>query len=195
MTARTLFEMAGARVEPARLPAPLVVIDAQNDYLDGLLPLVGMAVAVAVLARLLAAARAVGGPVVHVAHRGAAGRLLDRAGRGGDFIAGLAPLTGEAVVEKTFANAFAGTDLAAHLPAGGPLILAGFMTHNCVSSTARAAVERGFLPTIVTDATATRDLADGFGGVIPAAEAQRAELAALADRHAVLARAGDLIGA
>lgn len=64
------------------------------------------------------------------------------------------------------------------------LIIAGFMTHNCVSSTARAARDLGYAPTIVAAATATRDLPDGKGGLVPAPVLQAASLAALADRAA-----------
>lgn len=195
MTAQTLFALAGLAPEPARLPAaPLVLIDCQYEYLDGRLALPDIAQPLAVIARLLAAARAGGGRVIHVAHRGKTGGTFDRQGRGGAFIDAVAPLAGEVVVEKTFANAFAGTDLADHLPDSGPLVLVGFMTHNCISSTARAAIERGFLPTIVSDASGTRDLPDGAGGVVPADVVHRMELVALADRHAVVARAREVVG-
>jgi nicotinamidase-related amidase len=38
------------------------------------------------------------------------------------------------------------------------LILAGFMTHMCISSTARAGCELGYQCTVVVNATATRAL-------------------------------------
>jgi nicotinamidase-related amidase len=195
MTAQTLFALAGLAPQPARLPAaPLVLIDCQYEYLDGRLALPGIDAPLAVIARLLAAARAGGGRIIHVAHRGKPGDTFDRRGRGGAFIDAVAPIAGEVVVEKTFANAFAGTDLATHLPDGGPLVLVGFMTHNCISSTARAAVERGFLPTIIGEACATRDLPDGAGGVVPADVVHRIELVALADRHAVVAGPEEVVG-
>lgn len=194
MTVQTLFALAGVTVTPARLPAPLVLIDCQTDYFrGGRLPLPEIERPLGVLVRLLQAARAAGAPVIHVAHRGAAGKLLDRAGPGGAIVAELAPVPGEIVVEKTLANSFAGTDLARHLAGHAAFLLAGFMTHNCVASTARAARDLGFLPTIVADACGTRDLPDGAGGIIAAAEVQRVELAALADRHAVIARAADVL--
>jgi len=40
----------------------------------------------------------------------------------------------------------------------------------------------------VASATATRDLPDPLGGIVPAGEIQRATLAALADRFAVVIR-------
>ena len=67
------------------------------------------------------------------------------------------------------------------------------MTHMCVSSTVRAALDLGYRCSVVAGACATRDLPDGAGGVIAANQLQRAELAALADRFAtVLADAAAL---
>ena len=104
----------------------------------------------------------------------------------------LAPREGEAVVVKTRPNGFSDTALLAELgDHGGEMIVAGFMTHNCVSSTVRAALDLGILPTVVADATATRDLTYA-GGVVTAAALQRAELAGLADRHAVVVDVAEL---
>ncbi|HUZ62886.1 MAG TPA: cysteine hydrolase family protein [Acetobacteraceae bacterium] len=189
----TLRQMAGATPIPARLAdAVLVVIDAQGAYRDGALALPDMASALPTLAALLARARQAGMPVIHVAHRGPAGGLFDRAGPGGAILPEAAPQAGEHVVEKSLPNAFAGTDLQARLlQTGRPnLLLAGFMTHMCVSSTARAAIDLRWPVTVVADATATRMLPDPLGGPpIPAPQVQRAALAALADRFAVVAPA------
>ena len=89
---------------------------------------------------------------------------------------------------KGMPNAFAGTELAEVLRKSGveSLIVAGFMTHMCVSSTVRAAVDLGFGCTVVAGACATRDLPDGQGGVIAAGPLHWAELAALADRFAIV---------
>ncbi len=66
------------------------------------------------------------------------------------------------------------------------MIFAGFMTHMCVSSTIRAAVDLGYGAAVVAEACATRDLPDGQGGVVAVADLHRAELAALADRFAIV---------
>lgn len=96
----------------------------------------------------------------------------------------------EAVVTKALPNSFAGTDLHARLQATGrkELIIAGFMTHMCVSATTRAAMDLGYRNTVVAAATAPRSLPVPTGGVVPAAELQRTELAALADMFAVVVR-------
>jgi hypothetical protein len=88
-------------------------------------------------------------------------------------------------------NSFVGTSLLDLLSETGrrELILAGFMTHNCVSSTARAALDLGYRTTIDPIACATRDLPDGLGGVVAAQPVHDVSLAALSDRIAIIARA------
>ena len=76
---------------------------------------------------------------------------------------------------KNYPNSFVGPDLDARLreAPGRELILAGFMTHMCVSSTARGAFNLGYRPTVVASATATREL-PGTGGVpVPARRFKR----------------------
>lgn len=188
---KTLMQMAGAPQDPPRLgQSALVIIDAQGEYLHGRLPLDGIEPALERLQALLARARAAGAAVIHVAHRGAAGGLFDRAAEGGAILPQAAPADGEPVVEKGLPNAFAGTDLKARLDAIGrkDLILAGFMTHMCVSSTARAALDLGFRTAVAADAAATRALPDPLGGpALDGAALHRAALAELADRFAVVA--------
>ncbi len=60
---------------------------------------------------------------------------------------------------KTSFNAFLGTDLEEHLRGAGVehVIIMGVVTPICIDSTARAATERGFAVTIVSDASAGRN--------------------------------------
>jgi len=72
-------------------------------------------------------------------------------------------------------------------------VIAGFMTHMCVNSTARGAFNLGYRPTVVAGATATRPLPTATGGVVAASVLQEASLAALSDLFAVVVpRADDL---
>ena len=185
-TPQTLLDLLGATQPFARFSdAVLLIIDAQREYVDGTLPLSGISEALAVGGTLLRRARAAGTPVVHILHRGG-GPLFNPEERWFQPAAPMIPRTGESIVEKTMANAFAGTDLQNILTQTGrtQLIVIGYMTHNCVSSTVRAAKELGYASTIVARATATRDLPDGRGGTIPASLIQAACLAGLADTMA-----------
>ena len=105
----------------------------------------------------------------------------------------MAPEGAEKVIEKALPNAFAGTELDAVLAATGrkKLIVIGFMTHMCVSSTVRAALDHGYFCTVEASACATRDLPDGMGGTVAAADLHRASLAALSDRFAIIAHGRD----
>jgi nicotinamidase-related amidase len=192
MTApKTLLELAGADLSLPRLSdSCLVLIDLQNEYRAGPLALPGADAAIASAARLLARTRAAGSRIIHIAHRGRAGGLFDREAERGAIVAELKPTPDEPVVEKALPNAFAGTALKEHLVAceRKNIVLAGFMTHMCVSSTARAALDLGFRVTVDAESCATRDLPDGHGGAIAAATIHDVALAELADRFAIIAR-------
>lgn len=186
----TLLQIAGVRLPVATwVDSVLLIVDAQREYREGRLPLAGIDAAVGETGKLLAAARAHGAPVIHVVHHAKPGSaLFDPQGKMAEILPELAPRSGEPVVVKSLPNSFAATDLDKQLAAMGrkQLIVAGFMTHMCVSATVRAALDHGYRSTVVAGATAERDLPDGKGGVVPAALMQRAELAALADRFAVV---------
>jgi nicotinamidase-related amidase len=191
MTAKTLLQLAGADLAPAKVTdACLILIDLQNEYLSGPIAVTDADAAIANASRLLTMARSSGAPVIHVAHKGRPGGLFDRSAERGQIVPALAPLPAEPIVEKGLPNAFAGTDLQARLDAIGRknLVLAGFMTHMCVSSTARAGLDLGYRLTIPADSCATRDLPDGRGGVVPARTIHNVALVELSDRFAVIAR-------
>jgi nicotinamidase-related amidase len=187
---RTLLQMAGALRPPAKLAdSTLLLIDCQREYVDGRLPLVGVAAALAECRRLLGAARASGAPVVHVVHQGQRGGLFDPEASGGAVADEVAPLAGETIVAKRLPNSFAGTELQSVLAKldRKDIVVGGFMTHMCVSATVRAALDLGWRSTVVATAAATRDLPGVNGGVVAAAQLHAIELAALADRFAVVA--------
>ena len=194
--AKTLLQLAGADLSLPRLGvASLVLIDLQNEHLTGPLALPDANAAVANAAKLLARARNSGTSIFHVAHKGRPGGLFDRGAERGAIVPALTPLADEPVIEKELPNAFAATDLKARLAATGRtnIILAGFMTHMCVSSTARAALDLGFRVTIDAGSCATRDLPDGRGGTIGAATVHDVALVELSDRFAIIARDGDAL--
>lgn len=189
-TPKTLLQMAGASLEPGKFSeSAVVIIDAQNEYLNGKLPLPGVEAALDNIAILLKAARAANAPIIHVQHKGRAGGLFDPGADAFKLAPQAALQSGEAIVEKPLPNSFAQTNLQDVLTKTGrkSLIVAGFMTHMCVSSTVRAALDLGYRTTVVADAAGTRDLPDPTGGpALSAAELHRAALAGLADRFAIV---------
>lgn len=194
----TLRAAAGLPAEPPPLAeSALLIVDAQQEYgAEGGLTLPGLSAALGQLEILLREARSLGRPVVHVVHHGAAGGLFDpRAG--GRVLAEVEPIDGEPIVVKGLPNAFANTDLIDILDrlSRPPVVIAGFMTHMCVSSTARVALDFGLVTAVVSDATATRSLPSPFDGTsIPAEVVHRSALAALADRFSIVALTDHLVG-
>jgi len=187
--ATTLREVAGLGQRPCGLrDSALVMIDCQNTYTRGVMRLADVETAMAEAARLLQRARAAGTPVLHIMHDAGPGSPYDIRESIGRIVDVVEPAAGEPVIVKHYPNSFAHTDLDARLRELGveDVILAGFMTHMCVSSTARGAFDLGYRPTVVGSATATRDLPSADGTIIPARMIQAANLAAMRDLVAVV---------
>lgn len=185
----TLRELSSLPSTPSSLgDSVLVMIDCQNTYRTGTMALVGVEPALVEARALLDRARAAGTPIVHVQHDAGPGSPYDLATELGAIADVVAPERGEPIVVKAYPNAFVGTDLEARLAALGrkQLILAGFMRHMCIDSTARGAFNLGYGATVVDAATATRDLPGPGGAVVPAAALHAASLAALGDLFAVV---------
>ncbi|MFD9247601.1 isochorismatase family protein [Streptomyces sp. NPDC059556] len=196
MTASTtLRDVIGLPQDLPRLgESALIMIDFQNTYRTGVMRLDGAERAVAAGARLLAAARAAGAPVVHVVNDGGEGTPYDIRAEIGAISEEVAPIEGEKVVVKQFPDAFHATDLEAvlkDLGVTGDLVVAGFMTHMCVLFTAQGAFYRGYRPTVVAEATATRSLAAPDGTVTAAEALQAASLTTVTDLFGTVARTVD----
>lgn len=185
----TLRTLAGLPEGPASLAdSTLIMIDCQNTYTTGVMELDGVQAALDEAAALLDRARSAGIPIIHIQHSDGPGSLYDIDGESGAIVARVAPRGTEPVVVKAYPNSFVDTDLDERLKAGdaGNLVIAGFMTHMCVNSTARAAFNLGYAPTVVAAATATRPLPGLSGEPVSAASMQAASLAAMADLFAVV---------
>ena len=185
--AMTMLQMSGVAPAPATMAdGVLLIIDAQREYTDGLLPLTGVGRR---STRSPCCWRRRGSPV----HRSSTcaistkGKAFNPSSTGYEIVKSLTPRGNEIVVDKGLPNAFTGTELAKHLAATSRknLIVGGFMTHMCVSATVRSATDHGFMSTIAADTVATRDLPDATGGAtVDAAAINRITLAALSDRFA-----------
>ncbi|MEA1263862.1 isochorismatase family protein [Microbacterium sp. STF-2] len=194
-TSSTLRALSGIVDAPAALAASTVIlVDFQNTYTRGEMELDGWDAALDAAADLLMRARSAGATVIHVQHDGGVGSAYDIREDIGAIHERVAPADGEAVVVKTAPNSFVGTELGDLIDAAGhdDVVIAGFMTHMCVTYTTEGAFLRGNRPTVVAAATATRSLPSVVGDV-SAAQLHRAALAGIADLYAaVVATAADL---
>ena len=184
---RTLLQLAGVTRHPpaSANDALLLIIDMQNHYLStGSVPLHNVEEALENGKQVLEAARRQSIPVVHVVHLGPVdSESFDPKST---IIEHMKPVEGEVVVSKSAINAFVNTNLLEEIQKTGRkhLIVVGFMTHMCVTTAVRSAVEQYNLDcTVIANCTASRDLpvTTGSGVVIDAENVQRGHLAAMAD--------------
>lgn len=186
---KTLRDVAGFNQQPNALKqSALIMIDCQNTYRQGVMQLTGVEAALDEAQRLLERARSLGIPIVHIQHDAGPGSPYDVREEIGQIADKVKPREGEPVIVKNYPNSFVKTDLHEQLQKIGVtnLVLAGFMTHMCVNSTARGAFNLGYRPTVVSGATATRSLPGTAGGVVTADQLQVASLATLSDLFAVI---------
>ncbi|GGS99239.1 MULTISPECIES: isochorismatase family protein [Streptomyces] len=192
MPTTTLRALNGLDDTPASLAgSTLVLVDYQNTYVGGVMELDGWREALDSAADLLARARAAGTTVIHVVNDGGPDTPYDIRAEIGAVHPSVAPAEGEPVVVKTTPDAFAGTDLAAHVDAAGhqDVIVIGFMTHMCVLATTMGAFRRGNRPTVVADACATRPLS-AAGTDLTAAQIHHGALATIGDLYGVVVPSG-----
>ncbi|MGW4243558.1 cysteine hydrolase family protein [Nocardia sp. NPDC004722] len=188
MSSQTLRELSGLDQTPAALAeSTLILVDYQNTYTRGVMELTGWQPALDAAADLLARARRAGAKIIHVVNDGGADTPYDITAEIGQIHPSVAPLDGETVVVKTVPNGFVNTDLAEQVDAAGNthLVIAGFMTHMCVTFTTEGAFLRGNHATVVADACATRPLKSAAGEVT-AAQLHDSALATIADLYGVV---------
>nr|WP_181377372.1 cysteine hydrolase family protein [Ochrobactrum sp. LM19]AJW29958.1 isochorismatase [Ochrobactrum sp. LM19] len=188
MPKTTLRELNGFDQTPASLSkATLILVDYQNTYTRGVMELDGWESALKSAAQLLSAARAAGTKIIHVVNDGGEETPYDIRTEIGQIHPSVAPIEGEPVVIKKVPNGFIGTDLAKHVDEAGNenVIIAGFMTHMCVTFTTEGAFLRGNRPTVVADACATRDIRTPIGDV-SASGLHKSALATITDLYGVV---------
>jgi len=186
MSHPTIRTIAGA-VAPVALQAAgtaLLVIDFQNEYFSGKMPIPDGVAALNNAKRLIAFADRHHMPVFHVQHVTPAGTPIFAVD--GDTVAihkDIQPAAHHRVVQKSSVSVFPTTDIDAQLKAAGikTLIIAGLMTHACVAGAARDAVPAGYDVIVAADASATRDLDAPGGGVITHDVLHRGALTTIAD--------------
>jgi nicotinamidase-related amidase len=131
----------------------LLMIDTQRNMLLPPSPVPSADSVGKVIAQVLARARAAGAQVIHIRNTGGPGDP-DESGTDGWELA-YPVAEGEHVVDKPECDAFVGTDLAAFVPPGMPIVVVGMQSEYCVRSTTLGALSRNHPVTVVHGAHAT----------------------------------------
>lgn len=141
------------------------------------------------IARLLAAWRTRGGPIIHVRHDSTYPDSPFRPGQdGNDFSPLTAPQQGETVIAKRVTSAFIGTDLDARLEALGKpsLVICGWLLANSVEATVRVGANLGYKIHLPADACWSCDKQDLTGRLWPAEDVHQLTLALLSGEYATV---------
>lgn len=159
----------------------LFVIDVQNEYFDGALPITGRDQSLQKICAVMDASKKAGIPRVVVQHTMPSPDMpiFQKGGNAWELHPQIASRGSEYLVEKNYPGSFTGTGVEEWLRKEGvdTVVIAGYMTHMCCDTTARQAVHMGFKVEFLSDATGTLPL-DNAGGKVTAEELQRSILAA-----------------
>ncbi|MFF2031369.1 cysteine hydrolase family protein [Arthrobacter sp. NPDC058192] len=177
----------------------LLVIDVQNEYISGNLP-IGFPhpdVSLSNIGKAIDAATEAGIPVIAVQQAAPeTSPIFARGSHGFD----LHPVVGsrghDHLVEKTLPSCFTGTDLAEWLTAHDvdTVAISGYMTQNCDESTARDAAHRGLKVEFLADATGTLAMSNEAGS-LGAEQLHTAVLVVLQSRFASVVSTAEWIDA
>lgn len=190
---------APPRCDDEQVKRALVVIDVQNEYIDGNLPIAypPLSVSLPNVERAMDAAHDAGLPVVVVRQVAPAASPIFGAGsHGAELHASVAGRPRDLVLDKTLPSCFTGTGLGEWLAERGidTLAICGYMTQNCDESTAREAAHRGLAVEFLSDATGTLALGNE-AGTVDARTLHEAVLVVLHSRFAAVVATDDWLAA
>jgi nicotinamidase-related amidase len=192
----SIFHRSLAMTTPRRA---LIVIDVQNEYVTGNLPIEYPDVqsSLANIGRAIDAARTAGVPVVIVQNFApATSPLFARGSEGAELHPVVASRERNHYVEKSLPSAFTGTDLADWLTARqiDTVTVVGYMTHNCDASTINHAVHAGLAVEFLHDATGSVPY-ENSAGFASAEEIHRVFSVVLQSRFAAVASTDEWLAA
>lgn len=173
----------------------LLVVDAQNEFsAQGLRRVPNFTQAIKRILFHVQQARSERTPIAWIRHynKPHESRAFVPGTWGSEFALGLRPESAygsEQVFEKDVFGAFTGTVLEEwlHSLRVTRLLLVGFYTHMCLSTSAREALVRGFEVAVDPDATGARDLDDAVLGKQTADEVRRSALLQLQNMGVTIA--------
>ena len=183
---QTIRAMSGAtpitQLDPAT--TALLVIDFQNEYFNGKMPIPDGAAALHNAQCLIELAEQHKMPVIHIQHLAPAGsEVFAQDGKTVEFHPLMQPRAQDTLVQKTTVSVFASTDIDTQLKKTGikTLIISGLMTHACVAAAARDAAPLGYDVVVASDATATRAITRANGRSVTKDQLHDSALAEIED--------------
>ncbi|MEO8200532.1 MAG: isochorismatase family cysteine hydrolase [Gemmatimonadota bacterium] len=174
----------------------LLVVDAQNEFSErGQRAVPNHTHALQAIHRLVDRAREQSLPIAWVRHhnRPNESRAFVPGTWGAELSPGLGPKSGfgpENLFEKDVFGAFTGTGLEEWLRSLGvkEIMIVGFYTHMCVSTSTREALVRGFEVAVDVEATGAREIDDAVAGHQTADQVRLSALLHLANMGASIVR-------
>jgi nicotinamidase-related amidase len=147
----------------------LLVIDVQNEYFTGALPVTHPEGSLANITRAMDHAHASGIPVAVIRHTSPdpGAPAFRKGSHGWELHDEVKKRYADIVIDKALPGSFTGTDLGAWLAENGvtTVTIAGYMTQMCCDTTARQAVHLGYAVNFLSDATGTLAVSNAAGSV------------------------------
>jgi nicotinamidase-related amidase len=163
----------------------LIVIDVQNEYFTGLLPVCYPQNTLPNVLMAIEEAQKSDIPVVIVQHTLTTpdAKAFIRNTEGWELLDEIKNISYDHYIEKNFPSSFVGTDLEEWLRTNNinTIVISGYMTQFCCDTTARYAYHMGFNVEFLSDATATLAF-ENKAGKVSAEELHRAILVVQASR-------------
>jgi nicotinamidase-related amidase len=170
----------------------LIVIDVQNEYFTGAMPIVypDREGSLAKIVEAMRAATAAGSPVIVVQHHETdpESPVFRPGSDGAELHSAIAAEPRDHLVLKHLPGSFTGTNLGDILAdrSVDHLVVCGYMTHMCCDTTTRQAAHRGMRVSVLADAMGDVDLVGADGVTVPARQVHETELAVLGDGFATV---------
>ena len=147
----------------------LLVIDVQNEYFTGALPITHPVGHLDHILNVMDSAAKKGVPTVVIRHHQPQpdSPLFRKGSKEWELHPEVAKRKSDLLIDKTLPGSFTGTGLEDWLKQSGidTITICGYMTHICCDTTARQAMHNGYKVEFLSDATGTLPVANSAGSV------------------------------
>jgi nicotinamidase-related amidase len=151
------------------MPRALIVIDVQNEYFTGALPITHPVGHLDKITDVMDTAKAAKVPTIVVRHAQPDPKspVFCKGTKNWELHPAIADRPHDHLVDKNLPGSFTGTDLDAWLKKNGidTVTISGYMTQVCCDTTARQAMHMGYKVEFLNDATGTLNVSNSAGSV------------------------------